>query len=121
MSRSILGPILGGVIGAALLAGILAIGGVFDDPDPPPQPARTTAAPTPQQVYAGARGSVVMVRAKGVGEIGSEPEFGPPEEGPREATGSGFIIDRRGTIVTNAHVVGRSDAITVRFSDDGRA
>jgi putative serine protease PepD len=34
-------------------------------------------------------------------------------------SGTGFVIDRRGTIVTNAHVVGDSSQATVRFGDSG--
>ena len=33
------------------------------------------------------------------------------------ATGSGFVIDKEGHIVTNQHVVGGADSVTVEFSD----
>jgi putative serine protease PepD len=33
------------------------------------------------------------------------------------ATGSGFVIDEEGHIVTNQHVVGGADSVSVRFSD----
>ena len=36
---------------------------------------------------------------------------------PTEATGSGFVIDEDGLIVTNAHVVAAATAIQVTFSD----
>jgi S1-C subfamily serine protease len=35
------------------------------------------------------------------------------------ATGSGFVLDRRGDILTNAHVVGGARKVTIRFGDDG--
>ena len=35
------------------------------------------------------------------------------------ATGSGFVLDRRGDILTNAHVVDGAGKIAVRFGDDG--
>ena len=35
-----------------------------------------------------------------------------------KGSGTGFLIDRDGTIVTNAHVVGDSSQVKVRFDDD---
>jgi S1-C subfamily serine protease len=35
-----------------------------------------------------------------------------------DATGSGFVIGRGGSIVTNAHVVGDAKQVTVKFSND---
>jgi putative serine protease PepD len=36
------------------------------------------------------------------------------------ATGTGFLIDGRDTIVTNAHVVGTADTVQVQFGDQGQ-
>ena len=46
--------------------------------------------------------------------------FGAPEGpgGPRQALGSGFVIDPKGLILTNNHVVEQAEKITVRFADD---
>ena len=48
------------------------------------------------------------------------PGFGrealPPSPG-RAALGSGFVVDPRGIIVTNNHVVDGANAVTVKFSD----
>ena len=52
-----------------------------------------------QRIYESAREGVVSVRA------GS-------------GTGTAFVVDRDGTLVTNAHVVGSSDTVQVRFADD---
>jgi putative serine protease PepD len=41
--------------------------------------------------------------------------FGNEQQG--QATGSGFVIDEQGHIVTNQHVVGGSDSVTVEFTD----
>jgi serine protease Do len=41
-----------------------------------------------------------------------------PEAGPRQALGSGFIVDPRGYIITNNHVVDQADHIYVKLSTD---
>jgi S1-C subfamily serine protease len=70
---------------------------------------------TVSDIYREEGRGVVFVEARGVSE---EPSiFGmPPEEG--QATGSGFVVDRDGTIITNAHVVEGSNDVSVRFGED---
>ena len=47
------------------------------------------------------------------------PGFYPPRSAPPlRGSGSGFIIDKDGLIVTNAHVVSRSDKIQIQFDGD---
>lgn len=53
-------------------------------------------------IYAGAGKSVVSVQAT---------------SGGGTASGTGFVIDRKGTIVTNAHVVENATSARVRFDD----
>jgi putative serine protease PepD len=36
-----------------------------------------------------------------------------------EGSGTGFLVDSNGTIVTNAHVAGNNDTVQVRFNDKG--
>jgi serine protease Do len=43
-----------------------------------------------------------------------------PEEGPRRALGSGFVIHPTGFVVTNAHVVERSSTVRVRLASGRR-
>ena len=43
-----------------------------------------------------------------------------PEEGPRRALGSGFVIHPSGYVVTNAHVVERSSTVQVRLASGRR-
>ena len=50
----------------------------------------------------------------------TEPSPGDPHGGgevPRRGTGSGFVIDPEGFILTNEHVIDRADRITVKLSD----
>src|SRR5919198_1453349 len=50
--------------------------------------------------------------------VGSEAT--QEEDEPRRATGSGFVIDSSGLIVTNAHVVDAAEKVQVRLSDGRR-
>jgi serine protease Do len=43
---------------------------------------------------------------------------GAPQEGPERALGSGYIVDSRGYIITNNHVVDKADHIYVKLSTD---
>lgn len=47
--------------------------------------------------------------------FGDIPQQLPPEQ--LRGLGSGFIIDKRGLILTNAHVVDQADKVTVRLKD----
>ncbi len=54
----------------------------------------------------------------GQGEGDDEEGMGGMGGGKREALGSGFIVDPRGYIVTNNHVVDKADKITVKLTTD---
>jgi S1-C subfamily serine protease len=60
---------------------------------------------------------VVFVRSQIVQRTQSPFDFGLPQEQQGEATGSGFVIDKDGTILTNAHVVNGATKVTVQFQD----
>ena len=45
-------------------------------------------------------------------------EFGTPQERKASALGSGFIIDEKGIVITNNHVIKGAEDILVRFNDD---
>lgn len=51
------------------------------------------------------------------GDRAPELELPPPDAEERGATGSGFIIDTAGYIVTNHHVVDGADSITITLYD----
>jgi S1-C subfamily serine protease len=72
---------------------------------------------TVRDIYRQEARGVVFVEADGVSS--DQSIFGQPNEGT--ATGSGFVVDRDGTIITNAHVVSGAENVTVSFSEDGDA
>ena len=71
---------------------------------------------TPREIYRRDSKGVVFITADIV-KKGSNI-FGAPESQSGKATGSGFVIDNKGTILTNAHVVDGAKKVTVRFSND---
>jgi S1-C subfamily serine protease len=72
---------------------------------------------TPRDIYKRVAPGVVFIRAQVVENAPSPFDFGFPQEQRGEATGSGFVIDKDGTIVTNAHVVSGATKVTVQFAD----
>jgi putative serine protease PepD len=98
---------------AALAGGALATGALLDGDGP--APSRTAALPA----VSGARAPETKV-----GEIYAQVSDGVVsvrvDQGGRAASGSGFVVDADGTIVTNAHVVEGADRARVRFDDDAR-
>jgi S1-C subfamily serine protease len=76
---------------------------------------KTETGSTVEDIYRRDSPGVVFISAK-ITQQTSSP-FGFPSEQQGTATGSGFVIDKRGDIVTNAHVVQGASQISVRFGD----
>jgi S1-C subfamily serine protease len=72
---------------------------------------------TAREIYRKDAPGVVFVRSQIVQRTASPFDFGDPQEQQGEATGSGFVIARDGTILTNAHVVNGASRVTVQFAD----
>jgi putative serine protease PepD len=93
----------GGMVSAVLVGGgAFALGVVGGDPAAPTAgPALVGAKQTGDvaAIYAAARNSVVSIKTS-------------------DGSGTGFVVDADGTIVTNAHVVGSESTVQVQFADD---
>jgi S1-C subfamily serine protease len=72
---------------------------------------------TARDIYKRDAPGVVFIRSQVVQRTQSPFDFGLPQEQQGEATGSGFVIDKDGTILTNAHVVNGARKVTVTFAD----
>jgi S1-C subfamily serine protease len=72
---------------------------------------------TANEIYRRDAPGVVNVRAEIVRQVESPFDLnGSQQQG--EATGSGFVVDKDGTILTNAHVIDGASKVTVQFEDD---
>jgi putative serine protease PepD len=69
-------------------------------------------------LYANANPGVVDITSRGIASSGggSSP-FGGPSQSGSTATGTGFVVDGKGHIVTAAHVVDGASSISVKFQD----
>jgi S1-C subfamily serine protease len=72
---------------------------------------------TVNEIYRRTDGGVAFVEASGVSAPTTIPGLPTPPGGGGKATGSGFALDSRGFILTNAHVVEGADKVRVRFGD----
>ncbi len=71
---------------------------------------------TPREIYKRYSKGVVFITADVVKKQSNI--FGAPESQSGKSAGSGFVIDKEGTILTNAHVVDGAKKVTIRFSND---
>lgn len=122
--------LLGGGATAALLAATGNLGGdgttttVIQRPATIPTSTATPAASSSSSegtdwaaLYAAASPGVVNITSEGVSTGASSDPFGQGQAQQGTATGSGFVVDAKGTIVTAAHVVDGASKITIRLSD----
>ncbi len=119
-----LSALLGALVVAVLVA-VLAIGGAFDDDDEPAPAAAAQeasessspeAAPAPalnatdvSDLYARVRRGVVYIEVRS----GAQGPLGQQQGG----SGSGFVLDAQGHILTNQHVVAGADRVRVRIGE----
>ena len=110
--------LLGGTVAAGVLAATGAIGGGSSTTTTTVVRASSAGGSTldASAVYTAASAGVVDITATGTTSTQSGP-FGGGSSQSSQATGSGFVVDGQGTIVTAAHVVDGASSIKVSFSD----
>jgi S1-C subfamily serine protease len=117
-----LAAVLGGLV-VLVVGGILIAADVIDTGEDDTVVRESTVTRTSDadggrdvtDIYRDMGPGVVFIEARGVSD---ESPFGLPQEG--NATGSGFVIDKDGFVLTNAHVVEGTTDVTVRFGDEGK-
>jgi S1-C subfamily serine protease len=130
LSTSFGSAVLGGLVVA--IAGLVLIeAGVIDTSDE--DGASLAAAPltrpasqsdgkglTVNEIYDRASKGVAFISAQ-MTQTTQSPLDPFPEEQQGTATGSGFLIDGDGHVLTNAHVVQGAQRVDVQFSEDGES
>jgi S1-C subfamily serine protease len=120
--------VLSAVIGGAVVAAVLLVLGVGETTktttviqQSPLGETQDTAATksglTAREIYKRDAPGVVNVRAQIVQQVDSPFDpFGQGQQGV--ATGSGFVLDKSGHILTNAHVIEGASRVSVQFEDN---
>jgi S1-C subfamily serine protease len=121
-------PLAAAVIGGGVTAGVLVGTGAVGQRETTTivqQAPLTSASPaseshagglTARDIYRRAAPGVVYIRARSVQQTQSPFDIFPRTQ-ENVATGSGFVLDDKGDILTNAHVVASSLDVRVSFSD----
>ena len=114
---------IAGAVSVGAVVGVLALAGAFDDEAEPSAPAADAPQSSPAlsggaldvaALYERVSAGVVFVQANsGRGDL-------PFPGGGQAASGSGFVIDGKGHIITNDHVVEGATEYRVRFGEDGK-
>jgi S1-C subfamily serine protease len=122
LQTTLAAALAGAVVAVAIALPIsLSSGGTKTVVEQAPLAASTAAAKTsgqtPREIYKRAAPGVVFVTAQIVQQSQSPFDLFPQQQ-QGQATGSGFVINRDGTILTNAHVIQGAVKITVQLGDN---
>jgi S1-C subfamily serine protease len=112
--RSVLTALLSGLAAALTVSAVFVAAGAFDDDASAPRAAASPHATPPagaSSLFRRARDGVVLVEAR---RPGTPLSFGRPSRDDGIATGTGFVVDESGHIVTNDHVAAGGRVVTVQ-------
>ena len=108
------------LIAAALIGGVASVGlwEAVDDDTAPVSAGATTTVNRPVAATSGTVADIYEQTIPGVVEIAAQSSAAGQLGGQGgTATGSGWVLDSEGHIVTNQHVVDGADEVTVKFHD----
>jgi S1-C subfamily serine protease len=112
--RTVLIALLSGLAAALSVSAAFMAAGAFDDESSAPRAAAAPPAGTGTDLSAlfrRAREGVVLVEAR---RPGTPLSFGRPSREDGIATGTGFVVDESGHVVTNDHVAAGGSVVTVQ-------
>ena len=126
MSLPLRSSLVSAVLGGAVVAAVMVVVGLVPggrtttvvQQAPITRPASDGGAQglTPREIYKRDGPGVVNVKAQIVRQVESPFEVFPQEQ-RGQASGSGFVLDKGGHVLTNAHVIEGASAVTVQFED----
>ena len=131
MGEKLRSPFVSALLGGLVVAAVLIGYDQVRDPETTTvvqqAPLRSDAEPaqksqavglTAREIYERDAPGVLLIRAQVVERDASPFDlFGAPRE-QNESTGTGFVVDREGTILTNAHVVEGAVRVAVQLEDE---
>jgi S1-C subfamily serine protease len=122
LKTTLVAALAGAAVAVAIALPIsLSSGGTKTVVEQAPLAASTASAKTsgltPREIYKRDAPGVVFVTAQIVQQSQSPFDLFPQQQ-RGQATGSGFVINRDGTILTNAHVIQGAVKITVQLGDN---
>jgi S1-C subfamily serine protease len=133
VKRTVLIPILSALVGGGVVVAVVAATGNLGSsqktvtvvqqasaPLAPSNASQQSKALTPHQIYERTAPGVAYITSSIVRQSESPFGFGESQTQQGTATGSGFAINKDGTILTNYHVVENAVKVTVSF-EHGKA